>query len=369
MGIKQNEQLQNSRLTELKRVIDNNLAEKGIATVGDTLFQSANKILDIETGNTVEWQPHPDWWNIETMVNTSIVPWLEIPLTNVRYGYVVTDSNNTIMLAAGYQYYLSDGSYYANGGTHTWDRSKDKPCSDGYKTRAVIVCKIANKDVEINHRSINSIYVYLGDCNVTILAVGSTSSPYNQIIQAVIFNNYTTISSLGNYAFANCYSLKSMFMPNSVTSIGNNAFYACVSLASINIPDDITDIAINTFSQCNSLTSIVVPHGVTSIGSNAFAQCNSLKSISMPQGIASIASNAFVSCLTLVSVIVPQNFNLSLNINYSAYLSVHSIEQIIYNYEDRTGNTALILTIGATNISKLSDEIKAIAYNKNITLA
>jgi len=36
---------------------------------------------------------------------------------------------------------------------------------------------------------------------------------------------------------------------------------------------------------------------------------------------------------------------------------------------DRTGQTAYTLTLGATNLKKLSDEQKAIATDKNWTLA
>ena len=64
-----------------------------------------------------------------------------------------------------------------------------------------------------------------------------------------------------------------------VTSIGNYAFYNCYSLTNITIPSGVTSIENNAFSNCRSLTSITIPNSVTSIGSYAFAYCYSLKKV------------------------------------------------------------------------------------------
>ena len=109
------------------------------------------------------------------------------------------------------------------------------------------------------------------------------------------------ITSIGRNAFAHCYSLTSVAMPNSVTSIGDCAFYNCGSLTSITIPDSVTSIGGSAFFQCSSLICISIGNSVTSIGKSAFNYCSSLKSITIPDNVSYIADTAFTNCQCLAS--------------------------------------------------------------------
>ncbi|MBP3533014.1 MAG: leucine-rich repeat protein, partial [Alistipes sp.] len=88
-----------------------------------------------------------------------------------------------------------------------------------------------------------------------------------------------SVTSIGNYTFYGCISMKSITIPNSVTSIGRLAFYRCSALININIPNSVMTIGYGAFMRCHSLTSITIGDGVTSIESYAFSDCNSLTSI------------------------------------------------------------------------------------------
>ncbi len=55
---------------------------------------------------------------------------------------------------------------------------------------------------------------------------------------------------IGEYAFADCSSLTSVTIPNSVTSIENNAFYRCHGLTDITIGNSVTSIGNNAFLSC-----------------------------------------------------------------------------------------------------------------------
>ncbi len=78
-----------------------------------------------------------------------------------------------------------------------------------------------------------------------------------------------------------------------VTSIGEAAFYNCTSLKSITLPEGLTSIKTGAFSCCKYLTSIMIPDGVTNIGDVAFHSCTSLKSITLPDSVSKIGDGAF----------------------------------------------------------------------------
>ena len=61
-----------------------------------------------------------------------------------------------------------------------------------------------------------------------------------------------------------------------MTSIGQEAFYNCCSLKSISLSDSLTGIGAYTFCYCGSLTSITIPDSVTCIEFDAFSGCGSL---------------------------------------------------------------------------------------------
>ena len=83
-------------------------------------------------------------------------------------------------------------------------------------------------------------------------------------------------------AFADCKSLTSITIPNSVMSIGGFAFADCKSLTSITIPNSVTSIGERAFWGCEGLISVTIPNNVTSIGEYAFDGCLRLNSVSVP---------------------------------------------------------------------------------------
>ncbi|MBD5104863.1 MAG: leucine-rich repeat protein, partial [Ruminococcaceae bacterium] len=115
------------------------------------------------------------------------------------------------------------------------------------------------------------------------------------------------VTSLGDYAFADCTSLTSIEIPNSVTSIGMYTFGGCTSLTSIEIPDSVTSIGVSAFRHCTSLTSIEIPNKVTSIENYVFSGCTSLTMVEIPDSVTSIGYGAFYGCRSLTAVVIPDS--------------------------------------------------------------
>ena len=103
---------------------------------------------------------------------------------------------------------------------------------------------------------------------------------YNSIKSVTIGNNVTTV---GDFAFSNCYYLTSVTLSDSVTSIGNYSFGNCESLNSITIPDSVASIGVQAFNYCESLTSVSIGDSVASIGDEAFGYCGSLISVTVDE--------------------------------------------------------------------------------------
>ncbi len=141
---------------------------------------------------------------------------------------------------------------------------------------------------------------------VTVISDCSTSASIvtpKHAVRTVFLG--TSVTSIGNYALYNCYSLTNIVIPTSVTSIGNNAFNNCRSLTNIVIPTSVTSVSFSCFINCYALTNIMIPTSVTSIGNGLFNYCYSLTNAVIPSNATIIGSNLFNYCYSLTNVVIP----------------------------------------------------------------
>lgn len=377
-----------------------NLNTMGVdASSDETLKSLVPKVLDIEisseSGGTGIWQPHPDWWDVETMVNTSTLEWSGEQVENIRYAYVLINAADTITLLGGFSYYTSDGYYYPDGGTHTWDKIKDKECSHGYKTRCVVVCE-GSRDVQFPRSTLYYLYIYLGDCNVTSMALGANGSGVsdNSSLEAIRQSKNTTFNSnvfLANYSMSGLSALKELDVFNTgLTGIGTSCFYNCYSLQIVDLSNIETIAGSSAFNNCHSLSIDVTNTKITNFPSSSFNNMHSqlslifheevteipasfstlrgLKSVYIPANITN-TTVSFPTCPNLFSVTVGNGFSSSLTISASTKITLASLLNLAENFADMTGLNSPTLTIGSTNLAKLNDDQKALFTAKNITLA
>ena len=138
-----------------------------------------------------------------------------------------------------------------------------------------------------------------------IISIGNGAFFDNSSLKSITIPD--SVTSIGDWAFSSCDSLTSITIPDSVTSIGVGAFESCYSLTSITIPDSVTSIGDIAFSSCDSLITVSIPDSVTSIGDWAFASCDSLTTVSIPDSVTAIGNNAFYSCDSLITVSIPDS--------------------------------------------------------------
>lgn len=261
---------------------------------------------------TIDWG---DGSTTETITGTNFT---ELKYRQHVYEYA---GNYTIMIDGTVRFYNS-GNYFSTVLTSTNENSNRQ------RNRTYAKCITA---VRVADGSYIGDYAFAYCYNLT-----SVSIPNN-------------ITSIGAYAFYNCFNLTNISIPANVTSIGDGAFYYCSSLTSISIPNGITSINDGVFNYCNGLTSISIPNSVTSIGTFAFTNCFNLTNIVIPNSVTSIGDGAFSSCFNLTSISIPNNIT---NISAYAFSSCYSLTSILIpNSVTSIGTFAFSSCYSLTNIS------------------
>lgn len=119
-------------------------------------------------------------------------------------------------------------------------------------------------------------------------------------IEEVKLNSKNT--TVDDYAFAECKSLKTFTAARGGATIGAGAFSACTNLVSVSLGPKTRKIDEMAFMGCSSLTEVNSLTESAYIGSYAFAYCTSLKGVALGRRLNFIGRNAFAYCASLESV-------------------------------------------------------------------
>ena len=196
----------------------------------------------------------------------------------------------------------------------------------------------------------------------------------------------STLTSIGNQCFCNCFALTSITIPEGVTSIGNQCFYngyalnsvtlpstltslghQCFersALISITIPEGVTSIGESCFNS-TSITSIVIPEGVTSLGEKCFYSCSSLTSITLPSTLTSLGGECFYSCSSLTSIVIPEGIK-SLGFdcfNFCSSLTSIEIPESVTSIGNRCFTSCGKLLINVSDMNKKFSSIDGVLFN------
>lgn len=193
---------------------------------------------------------------------------------------------------------------------------------------------------------------------------------------------FTEIDSLNTYNWNNVTDMSDLFaicprlvsVPQIDTSNVTNmdrAFTNCIALVSVGF-DNLQNLETmnDAFYRCSHLKSFPdIPVGKLTALNSAFAGCTRLVSIGLLDFHNVTASNNFLaSCTALENLGGFKDASVNLYIT-STKLTIESLLNVINNLKDLTGATSKTLSVGETNLAKLTDEQKAVATNKNWVLA
>lgn len=362
--------------------IANAIREQNGSTNKYNPSQMPDAIRAIETGggSSDEWQPQPDWWDIDKILaeDTEDYPAKMIVL--------FTDENESTVfnhITGAVKLKLSDGTSYdfTQAINHTWDTSKDKECSFGYKTRYYIVY-FSSTEITLTYTSFltyrsdvtNSLlYVILKNLDAKLIhASGNTYFNYNNLLEKVKCIN--SIITTNGQSLNTCPSL--VEIDNVNVSNGFYNFFGDGSLKKINsLSFETTNKSMGYMFGSTLFTEINLDDTSNVVDfANAFQGCSKLKRINkLDFNSATNINNMFQSCSNLLSIDEIANIKITgLNFTQSTLLRKDTLIRILnalYNYASEGSTATYTLTLGTTNLAKLTDEEKTIATNKGWTLA
>lgn len=186
---------------------------------------------------------------------------------------------------------------------------------------------------------------FRGCTNLGLLNLGElTEVPYDMFLNSGIESLVipSTVTAIGQNAFAGCDRLTSISFPSGTTTVGSSSgaqFYDCDRLIQIDFPASVTKIEKTTFGHCDSLETVILPAGLTTLGQSAFAQCYALHDVTIPETLNSL-NCPFYYDYNLTSIYYPMETPPTVSSSYE-YTNYHQ-----YNgtgtklYYPVTGNAA-----------------------------
>lgn len=101
------------------------------------------------------------------------------------------------------------------------------------------------------------------------------------------------VREIARSAFSNCYSINSVWLPDSVEKIDEFAFNDCVNLCSMHFGKNVKQIGRSCFRGDKHLTKTELPGTIKELTSYSFAYCITLDSLKINEGTQSIHPDAF----------------------------------------------------------------------------
>lgn len=131
------------------------------------------------------------------------------------------------------------------------------------------------------------------------------------------------------------------------------------------ITDEYTSNVNRTLYITNNdfLTKVIMPN-VNTVDTYGFRNCSAMTYCELGQ-IISTLTNAFQGCEALETFKIKPESTGNIYLQYSPNLTVETLENIVENLADMTGQDMPTLSIGSGNLAKLSDEYIAMLNQKN----
>lgn len=220
---------------------------------------------------------------------------------NIRFFRSVEqgDKRTTYQLANGLllnlRQYAADEIRFADNYVEMICEKKWDSNGDGYLSysEAEAVEDISNTFMRnINITSFNELQYF-----TKLQEIPDSSFYASYALKEVAFSD--NITSIGEYAFANCTDLKRVNWGSNLSTIGYYAFRNC-GFESVKIPESCYTIGDCAFYYCEELENVEIGSNVEYIGYYAFLK-SKVRSVTIPESVKTIHTNPWAYCDSLAS--------------------------------------------------------------------
>ncbi len=237
-----------------------------------------------------------------------------------------------------------------------------------YNTESMTTCALPQALVTIGEYA----FYNTGIENLTVPATVTTigvSAFEDAGLVTITFPKASVMTSLGELldssnkdvtanVFKGTDKLETVVLPNTLKTIARGAFenssVKTVLMADENIPSSLTYIGDSAFANCANLTGFAYLEQVTVIGEKAFFLCANLENTFVPDGLESLGAMAFAFCNKLTEAYIPESLT-TLGGNPYAGIDVSKLK-----IAEKNG--AFILETDENGITTLYDSEKTVIY-------
>ena len=176
-----------------------------------------------------------------------------------------------------------------------------------------------------------------------------------------------TVSSIGDYGFAKCSTLKSITIPKNIKTIGKYAFNGCTGLINATIPTTVSSVGDYAFNNCTGLKNVTISEGVVSIGKGCFYNCTSLAEAVVPDTAKYVGAYAFYNCTSMVNATIGTTTE---SIGEYTFYNCEKLETVVIGYSVKSiGDYAFYnCALGRVSIPSATTVIGNFAFAKNSNL-
>ena len=206
-------------------------------------------------------------------------------------------------------------------------------------------------------------YIIKSDDTAEIIGCETTST---ELTVPEEIDGYT-VSSIGDYGFAKCSTLKSITIPKNIKTIGKYAFDGCTGLINATIPTTVSSVGDYAFNNCTGLKNVTISEGVESIGKGCFYNCTSLAEAVVPDTAKYVGAYAFYNCTSMVNATIGTTTE---SIGECTFYNCEKLETVVIGYSVKSiGDYAFYnCALGRVSVPSATTVIGNFVFAKNSNL-